>query len=91
MLVEIKDEKVLEDLIERGVAEETSPLIAYYKDELKCQLEVLGPIYGLNERDINAVVEELAHEWSDIYFDDVAEQIAIMAEKYIEERVKYHE
>ncbi len=33
MLVEIKDEKVLEDLIERGVAEETSPLIAYYKDE----------------------------------------------------------
>ncbi len=46
---------------------------------------------GLNERDIDAVVEELSHEWSDIYFDDVAEQIAIMAEKYIEERVKYHE
>lgn len=91
MLVEIKDERILEELMERGVAEEASPLIAYYKDELKCQLEGLKPIYDLNERDINEIVDKLSYGWSDIDFDDVAEQVSIMAKEYIEERVKCHE
>lgn len=35
MLVEIKDEIIAKELVEKGIAKEISPLVAYYKDELR--------------------------------------------------------
>lgn len=35
MLVEIKDEIIAKELVAKGIAKEISPLVAYYKDELR--------------------------------------------------------
>lgn len=81
MLVEIKDERIARELIEKEVAEDTSPLIAYYKEELREQLTGLIAI-----NDIEKVVRDLGTEWSNISFEDVDEQISIVIKEHLNQK-----
>lgn len=83
MLVEIKDKNIAKELIEKGMAKEISPLIAYYKDELKCYLEYLISKGKLNSNNVDELVENLSYGWLDIYFDDVVDQIQNLVSRYL--------
>lgn len=85
MLVEIKNEIIAKELVEKGFAKEISPLLAYYKDELRCHLEWLSSKGKLTYNDIDIIIEKLSYEWLDIYFDDIVKQIESLVSKYLEE------
>ncbi len=85
MLVEIKDEIIAKELVEKGIAKEISPLVAYYKDELKCYLEWLSSKCKLTYNDIDFIIENLSYGWLDIYFDNIVEQIESLVSKYLED------
>lgn len=85
MLVEIKDEIIAKELVEKGIAKEISPLVAYYKDELRCHLEWLSSKGKLTDNDIDKIIEKLSFGWLDIYFDDIVEQIESLVSKYLED------
>lgn len=85
MLVEIKDEIIAKELVAKGIAKEISPLVAYYKDELRCHLEWLSYEGKLTDNDIDKIIEKLSFGWLDIYFDDIVEQIESLVSKYLED------
>lgn len=85
MLIEIKDENIAKKLIEKDLAKEISPLIAYYKDELRCRLNLLCYENILTDNDIDSIIENLSCGWLDIYFDDIVEQIETLVSKYLDE------
>lgn len=85
MLVEIKNEFITKELIEKGLAQEISPLVAYYKDELKCYLEWLSSKGKLTYNDIDIIIENLSYGWLDIYFNNIVEQIESLVSKYLED------
>ena len=84
MLVEIKDEIIAKELVEKGIAKEISPLVAYYKDELRCHLEWLSSKGKLTDNDIDKIIEKLSFGWLDIYFDDIVKQVENLVYKYLE-------
>ena len=85
MLVEIKDEIIAKELVEKGIAKEISPLVAYYKDELRCHLEWLSSKGKLTDNDIDKIIEKLSFGWLDIYFDDIVKQVENLVYKYLEQ------
>ena len=85
MLVEIRDEIIAKELVEKGIAKEISPLVAYYKDELRCHLEWLSSKGKLTDNDINKIIEKLSFGWLDMYFDDLVKQVKNLVYKYLEE------
>lgn len=85
MLVEIRDEIIAKELVEKGIAKEISPLVAYYKDELRCHLEWLSSKGKLTDNDIDKIIEKLSFGWLDIYFDNIVEQIESLVSKYLED------
>lgn len=85
MLVEIKNEIIAKELIEKELAQEISPLVAYYKDELRCHLEWLRYEGKLTDKDIDRIIEKLSFEWLDIEFYDIVNQIENLVSKYLEE------
>lgn len=84
MLVEIKDEIIAKELVEKGIAKEISPLVAYYKDELRCHLEWLSYEGKLIHNNIDGIVEDLSFEWLDIEFDDIVKQVENLVYRYLE-------
>lgn len=85
MLVEIKNEFIAKELIEKGLAKEISPLVAYYNDELRCNLEWLRYEGKLTDNDIDMIIEKLSFGWLDIYFDDIVKQVENLVYEYLEE------
>lgn len=82
MLVKITDESLVKSLLDEGKIEEASPIVEYYRDELRLRLEREVDEGNLSSKKAKALEEYLKDEWMAVDFDSIVEQVEDLIRDY---------